>query len=178
MNSNEKFITPIGEIGMVLHQGGSWDPSTNSLTNDAKVIQNQEIKNLIVNKASVLMAQRLAPGSLTGNNGGTFIPDGLQYLEVGIGDWEVSRGLQNPPDPDLADTQLKGPLFRKEFTDWSFLDAMGNRTNTATNVLQLVTTFENNEAIGPLVEMGLFGGDANSTLGSGHMFNYKTFKVN
>lgn len=173
MNSNEQFQTPKGFISMFMHRGGIWNPETNKIEG-GEIIDALEVPNLIVNKASVLMAQRLAPGSAQGVNTGTFIADGLQYLAVGTGNW---TDLQTPVDPQLSDVKLKAELFRKEFTDWSFLNADGSKAAGATNILQLVTTFENNEAVGALVEMGLFGGNASASKDSGHMFNYKTFKV-
>lgn len=173
MNSIEKFKTPSGFIGMYLHKGGVWNLETGTVEG-GELIDKQEMPNLIVNKASVLMAQRLAPGSSMGLNTGSFIADGLQYLAVGTGNW---TDLQTPVDPQLSDSKLKNELFRKEFTDWSFLNADGSKSAGATNILQLVTTFENNEAVGALVEMGLYGGNASASKDSGHMFNYKTFKV-
>lgn len=173
MNGNEIFQTPKGEIGMTLHRGGEWNPETRKVEG-GEILESQEMKNLIVNMASVLMAQRLAPGSAQGALTGSFIADGLQYLAVGTGNW---ADLQVPDEPQLSDVKLKMELFRKEFTDWSFLNADGSKAAGATNILQLVTTFDNNEAVGALVEMGLFGGNASASKDSGHMFNYKTFKV-
>ncbi|MNV54713.1 hypothetical protein D3C71_1469220 [compost metagenome] len=84
----------------------------------------------------------------------------------------------NPQPAALTNTTLRTELFRKEFTSWTFVDPVsGNDTTTPTNVLKLVTTYLESEAVGPLVEMGLFGGDATGTSNSGHMFNYKTFPV-
>jgi len=79
-------------------------------------------------------------------------------------------------------TKLVGELYRKQFTSWCFVDATGAETTLNTNILKLTTTFYENEANGPLTEMGIFGGDAqdwNSGAGkdSGYAWNYKTFKV-
>lgn len=181
MNSVDKFKTPTGEIGMYLHKGGVWLPEENRLSDDAIILKSVNFKNLIVNKASELMAGRMAPGSTPGNGvtpgnlTGNFFASGFQYLAVGTGGtgWD----LQNPPAPTLTATKLQNEIFRKQFTDWTFLKSDGTRSSTATNILQLVTTFNENEAVGALVEMGLFGANATSTKDSGYMFNYKTFAV-
>lgn len=205
MNStdNYKIMKPTsGQIGMILHKGGEYDSKTDSIKN-GEIITQKEIKNLIVDKASILMACKLAPGSHTttgvndGSMEGVFLPDGLQYLAVGVGIlqnpllpydpntndvntalWE----LQNPPAEELTTVKLQGELFRKEFTSWSFVNPNGSDSQSATNILKLVTTFYEAEAVGPLTEMGLFGGNAsewNNGAGkdSGYMFNYKTFAV-
>lgn len=175
--NNEMFQKPKGEIGIVMHRGGTYDINTDSLTPDAEIIKSIEFPNLIVNKASILMAQRMAPGSAPDVNTGTYIPDGLQFLAVGTG--YGTGDYMNPEPASLVATTLKTELFRKEFTSWTFVDPVsGNNTTTPTNILKLVTTFLESEAVGPLVEMGLFGGDASATSNSGHMFNYKTFAVN
>ena len=192
MKNSEKFNTPQGQIGFILHRGGTYDPQTNTIKG-GEILAEKEVKNLIVESASVLMARRLAPGDNTTSP----VPpidyepiSGLKYLAVGIGLLEdpslpydqktnpVSSGwnLQNPPEEKTTDTALVGELFRKEFTSWSFLDN-DLPTSKPTNVLRLVTTFDVNEATGPLTEMGLFGGDATEKANSGIMFNYKTFAV-
>lgn len=204
MNNSENYKTvkpTSGQIGMILHKGGEYDPKTDSIKN-GEVIAQKEIKNLIVDKASVLMACRLAPGATTGNigdgaNEGTFLGDGLQFLSVGVGilqnpllpydpitnkvnssEWD----LQSPPAEELTTVKLQGEIFRKPFTSWSFAKPDGTDSTTPTNILKLVTTFYESEAVGPLTEMGLFGGNASdwdngNGKDSGYMFNYKTFPV-
>lgn len=132
-----------------------------------EVIQEMHVKNLIVNRASLLMAKRMRPGTTWGS--------GIQYLELGTG---VGTGTtQEPQGENVNQTTLRRSLIRKEITIWTYLDANGNPTSTETNVLQLSTTFTGNEGNGALVEMGLFGGDATIDQGTGYMFNYKTFPV-
>ena len=192
MKNSEKFNTPQGQIGFILHRGGTYDPQTNTIKG-GEILAEKEVKNLIVESASVLMARRLAPGDNTTSP----VPpvdyepiSGLKYLAVGIGLLEdpslpydpitnpVSSAwnLQNPTEEKITDTALVGELFRKEFTSWSFLNN-DLPVSYPTNVLRLVTTFDVNEATGPLTEMGLFGGDATEAANSGIMFNYKTFAV-
>jgi hypothetical protein len=201
MNNIEVIKKPQGSIGMILHKGGEYDKETGKIKG-GEVIAEKEVKNLIVDKASVLMACRLSPGSHTGTQDsgadtGTFLLDGLQFLGVGVGilknptlpydritnpvdtsQWD----LQNPPTETLDTIKLRGEIFRKEFTSWTFVDVTGNDAAVPTNVLKLVTTFYETEAVGPLTEMGLFGGNANdwnngAGKDSGYMFNYKTFPV-
>lgn len=202
MNGIEQVKKPTGQISMVLHKGGEYDKKTGTIKGAEEIITEKEVKNLIVNKASELMACRLAPGSHTGPESGgadegTFLIDGLQYLAVGVGilkdptktydkitnPVDTSKwDLQNPLVESLADTKLRGEIFRKEFTSWSFVAADGSDSTVPTNILKLVTTFYETESVGPLTEMGLYGGNAddwNNGAGkdTGYMFNYKTFPV-
>ncbi len=127
----------------------------------------RHMKNMIVNKASLFIAKRMRPGTSWGK--------GISYLEVGTG---VGTGTPQAPQVEIAtQEQLRVPLTRKEITSWTYLDASGNPTVTETKTLQFTTVFESEEAIGSIVEMGLFGGDATSTVGTGYMFNYKVFPV-
>lgn len=182
MKNTDEFKQPTGYIGMILHKGGEWDAKTQSLTPDAEIIEKVEFKNLIVNSASVLMAQRMAPSADTSTTtAGDFIANGLQYLAVGQGVQETGTSgfdYQNPQPAAVTNIKLRDELFRKTFTSWSFIDSTtSNTVSTPTNIIQVVTTFLESEAVGPLVEMGIFGGDATSTKDSGYMFNYKTFAV-
>jgi hypothetical protein len=201
-SENYKIAKPTsGQIGMILHKGGEYDSSTNSIKN-GQILSHKVIKNLIVDKASVLMACRLAPGSHIGTqdggaNDGTFLIDGLQFLAIGVGilqnpampyDPVTNKvntalwDLQGPPAEELTTVKLQGEIFRKGFTSWSFLKPDGTDSATPTNILKLVTTFYESEAVGPITEMGLFGGNANdwdnaNGKDTGYMFNYKTFPV-
>lgn len=131
------------------------------------VSQEQHVKNLIVNKASLFMAKRMRPGTNWGS--------GIGYLEVGTG---VGTGTTQLPQAEvLTQVALRTPLLRKAITSWTYLDTGNNPTATETNVIQLTTTFNEAEAVGAIVEMGLFGGDSTATNGTGYMFNYKTFPV-
>jgi hypothetical protein len=131
------------------------------------VVDERHVKNLIVTNASKFIAKRMRPGASWGT--------GISYLEVGTG---VGTGTtQVPQAENLAQTALRVPLLRKAISAWTNLDSGGVATGTDTNVLQITTTFLEAEANGAIVEMGLFGGDATATNGSGQMFNYKTFPV-
>lgn len=123
--------------------------------------------NMIVSKASQFMAKRMRPGTSWGA--------GITHLEVGTG---AGTGTPTNPQPEqLGQTALRVPLARKAITSWIYLKADGTPADAGveTNIVQYTTTFDYNEANGGLVEMGMFGGDATATMGSGYMFNYKTF---
>lgn len=174
-NYNErKQITAEGFISAYAHTG---DLKFVAMSDEAghgyyeidpiQLIGERHVKNLIVNKASDLMAKRMRPSTSWGA--------GITHLEVGTG---VGSGTTQAPQVESAtQTALRVPLARKAISSWTNLDTGGAPTGSDTNVLQLTTTFVEAEANGAIVEMGLFGGDATATNGSGFMFNYKTFKV-
>jgi len=138
--------------------------------NTGKEIEAYHSTNIIVNTASVLIARLLKDNSE---------PDGgITYLAVGTGGsgWD----LQNPPQPVNYQTELNNETARKAFTteDVTFVDPdTGDPTTVPTNVLDFTATFAETEAVGPLVEMGLFGGDATDLADSGTMVNFRTFPV-
>jgi len=126
--------------------------------------------NIIVNTASVLIARLLKDNNEPSG--------GITYLAMGTGG--VGWDLQNPPQPTTSQTTLENEIARKAFTteDVTFVDPdTGNPTIVPTNVVDFTATFAETEAVGPLVEMGLFGGDATDLLNSGTQVNYRTFPV-
>ncbi|GAG54478.1 unnamed protein product [marine sediment metagenome] len=126
--------------------------------------------NIIVNTASVLIARLLKDNSEPSG--------GITYLAMGTGG--VGWDLQNPPQPTTSQTILENEIARKAFSteDVTFIDPdTGNPTIVPTNVVDFTATFAETEAVGPLVEMGLFGGDATDLLDSGTEVNYRTFPV-
>ena len=172
----EKMKTPSGFINAFMHEraatfipvGNGDDPIQGYYEIDAASIrQEMHVKNLIVSKASVFMAKRMIPGTSWGS--------GIGYLEVGTG---VGTGTTQAPQAEVAtQAALRLPLARKAISSWTYIDSNGNPTATETNVVQLTTVFNETEAVGAIVEMGLFGGDATVVQGTGYMFNYKTFPV-
>ena len=196
---NEKFHKPSGEIQMVMHKGGTYNPKTGKLEGVKEIVGEKKTKNLIVNTASKIMAIRMAPLQISE----TEIPIselesylGLQYLAVGHGIlmdptklydkitnpvntdlWDV----MNPPIEALTDTTLVGEGFRKPFSSWSFVDETDKVSTTPTNILKLVTTFLETEANFPITEMGIIcsGEDWNDGAGkdTGILFNHKNFPI-
>ncbi len=119
-----------------------------------EVIEQRHIQNLIVRDASILVARLLKSS--------TEPPHGLFVLAVGTGDsgWD----LQNPPAATDTQRSLYSELTRKVFTSTSFVDAGGAPVAYPTKVVDFTTTFTESEAVGPLCEMGLIGGNISSNM--------------
>jgi hypothetical protein len=133
-----------------------------------KLIYNYESPNIIVNTASILLARLLK------NN--TEPQKGISYLAIGSGN--PSWDLFNPPAPTTSQTRLENEFFRKAIDYSTFIHPQtGEPTNSYTNIVDYVVTLGESEAIGPIVEFGLFGGDATDELNSGTMINWRTVPV-
>jgi hypothetical protein len=150
--------------------GDFWIKAGKALTRE-EVIQEADYQNhnLIVDVASDLIAswafQGLSPA----------IP-GILTLAVGTG--QIGWDLQNPPAPTTAQTLLFSELARKQFASQTYIDPiLFTPVVGPTNIIDFTTTFLTTEAVGPLVEMGLFGGVGATGVGGGTMVNYVTFKV-
>jgi len=111
-------------------------------------------RNLVVRDASILIARLLKDSQEA--------PHGAFALAIGTGD----TGWDPMSPPAATDTQrsLYGELTRKTFTSTEFIDSGGSPTAIATNVVDFTTTFTESEAVGPLVEMGLIGGNVDSNM--------------
>jgi hypothetical protein len=140
------------------------------LKNEGVVVETRHDTNIIVNSASILIARLLKDSKE---------PDaGISYLAVGSG--ASGWNLQNPPQPTNTQIALNREIARKAFStqDVTFIDPdTGSPTIVETNVLDFTATFAETEAVGPIVEMGLFGGDATDLADSGTEVNYRTFPV-
>jgi hypothetical protein len=151
------------------HLKGEWWMTLNDVKTGS-VIENRHGTNIIVNTASILIARLLKDNHE---------PDGgITYLAMGTG--ASGWNLQNPPQPTNTQTKLNNEISRKAFTteDVTFVDPeTGDPTSIPTNVIDFTCTFAETEAVGPLVEMGLFGGDATDLTDSGTMVNFRTFPV-
>ena len=114
----------------------------------------RERRNLIVKDASILVA-RLMKDSAEPTKG-------IFVLAVGTGDtgWNPLA----PPAPTNTQRALYSELTRKTFSQTSFIDAAGIPTATPTNVVDFTAIFTEAEAVGPLVEMGLIGGNISTNL--------------
>ena len=194
----EKFKKPEGLITLIGHRGGH---VVNGRVVGGEEIGRREIHNLIVDRASQLMAGRMAPGAITGGSEqafiGNYLDRGIQYLAVGFGILKdpdlpydaVSNpvdtsqyDLQNPPVETLADTKLLGEAIRVPPTTWCFVDAAGQETDEITNILKITFTLYEDMACGPITEVGMVGGnarawEAGAGKDSGYMFNLKRFPV-
>jgi hypothetical protein len=87
---------------------------------------------------------------------------GVYALAVGTGD--VGWNLQNPPPATNTQRSLYSELGRKAIATASFIDGDGGISGVPTNVVDFTTTFAESEAVGPIVEMGLIGGDCNTNV--------------
>lgn len=113
-----------------------------------------ERRNLVVKDASILIARLMKDNAEP--------PHGVYALAVGSGD--VGWNPMAPPAPTDTQRSLYSEISRKAFASTSFIDAGGLPTAIPTNVVDFETTFTESEAVGPLVEMGLLGGNINSNL--------------
>lgn len=124
--------------------------------------------NIIVNTASILIARLLKDNEEPQN--------GISYLAVGSG--SGSWDLFDPPAPTTSQTRLENEFYRKAIDLSTFVHPeTGEPTTVYTNIVDYSVTFGESEAVGPIVEMGLFGGDATTELNSGTMLNWRTFPV-
>lgn len=89
-------------------------------------------------------------------------PKGAFVLAVGTGD--VGWDLQSPPAATDTQRALYSEITRKTFSNTQFIDGGGSPTAIPTNVVDFTTIFTESEAVGPLVEMGLLGGNIDTNL--------------
>ena len=116
--------------------------------------QHHELRNLVVLDASILIARLMKDSQEP--------PHGVYALAVGTGD--VGWNPMSPPAPTNTQRSLYSELARKTFANTQFIDSGGVPSSVPTNVVDFTTTFAESEAVGPLVEMGLLGGNVNSNL--------------
>jgi len=133
-----------------------------------ELVYSYDNPNIIVNTASILIARLLKDNSEPTN--------GISHLAIGSGNagWD----LFDPPAPTTSQTVLENEFFRKEIDFTTFVHPnTGEPTTNPTNIVDYSVTFGESEAVGPVVEMGLFGGEATSQSNTGTMINWRTFPV-
>lgn len=98
---------------------------------------------------------------------------GIQYWAVGSGSSSWDSGTI--PNPTLDETELTAEIGRKPIavSDMRFVDENYEVCSTPTNVIEITATFGSSECNGKWREFGLFGGNADTTAGSGTMINKK-----
>lgn len=130
------------------------------------------VENLIVDICSELIAEWAYTGIISTVS--EHIP-GILTLAVGTGGsgWDIL----NPPAETSDLTELYSELYRKQFSSKQYVDEDGNISATRTNIIEFTTLFDYAEANGPLVEMGLFGGNDSLLPGGGTRVNAKHFPV-
>ncbi len=147
-----------------------------------------ERRNLVVLDASILIARLVKDPAEPSH--------GIFALAVGTGD--VGWNPMSPPAPTNTQRALYSEITRKVFSSTTFIHPVsGVPVGYPTKVVDFTTIFTESEAVGPLVEMGLIGGNVDTNLsvrkpvspanGSYNdtvdltnydtLFNYLTFKV-
>lgn len=135
---------------------------------DGKLVYKYENPNIIVNTASILIARLLKDNTEPQN--------GISYLAIGSGSGEWD--LFDPPAPTTSQINLENEFYRKAIDVSTFVHPeTGEPTSAHTNIVDYAVTLGEGEAVGPIVELGLFGGDATSEINTGTMVNWRTFPV-
>jgi hypothetical protein len=154
-------------------KGDVWMKVGNNLTRE-QILENPDRKfeNLIVDVCSDLIAEWAFTGTITLTS--EHVP-GILTLAVGTG--ALGWDLQNPPTETSNLTVLYSELMRKTFTSKNYVDSLGSPSASRTNIIDFLTTFLETEAVGPIVEMGLFGGANSLNSNGGTRINARHFPV-
>lgn len=139
----EKGPSIRGDVFLTLRDGQS-----------GEVQDKREVRNLIVKDASILVARLMKDNAEPSK--------GVYVLAVGTGD--VGWNPMAPPAPTNTQRSLYSELTRKTFSQTQFIDSAGVPTAIPTNVVDFSTIYTESEAVGPLVEMGLLGGNISTNL--------------
>lgn len=113
-----------------------------------------EKRNIVTLDASILIAALVKDSQEP--------PEGAFVLAVGSGD--IGWNLQSPPAATNTQRALYAEITRKRFASTQFVDGGGVPVAYRTHVVDFATTFTESEAVGPLVEMGIIGGNISSNL--------------
>jgi hypothetical protein len=132
-----------GDVLITMRDGGT-----------GKTQLERELHNLVVLDASILIARLMKDNHEPAH--------GILALAVGTGD--SNWNLQSPPAPTTTQRALYSELARKTFSTTQFVDGLGVPTTIPTHVVDFTTTFAESEAVGPLVEMALLGGNISSNM--------------
>jgi len=124
-----------------------------------EVLSEGHRKNVVTRDASILVARFIKGTSLPNTSEPRF---GGYALAVGTGD--VGWNLQNPPVATDTQRSLYNEIARKQMQVTEFIDGNGSVSGIPTRVVDFTTTFSESEAVGPLVEMGILGGDVDPNL--------------
>ena len=125
------------------------------------VEESGHIKNVVTRDASILLA-RLAKGTGTPTVHVSEPNFGIFALAVGTGDpnWDPL----SPPPATITQRALWNELGRKAIQSTQFIDGDGVVSGVPTETVDFITTFSESEAVGPLTEMGLLGGDISTNM--------------
>lgn len=113
-----------------------------------------ELRNLVVLDASILVARLMKDNQEP--------PHGILALAIGTGDtgWDP----MNPPSPTNTQRALYSEITRKTFSTTQFVDGVGTPVGYPTHIVDFTTIYSESEAVGPLVEMGLLGGNISTNM--------------
>lgn len=118
------------------------------------VVESRTLDNVVTKDFSILVARMCKD---------IFEPDhGIFGLAVGTG--KNSWNPMSPPTGDETQRSLHSEIERKRFDKVEFIDNGGAVSNVPTDTVDFTTSFAEPEANGPLVEMGLIGGDVANNL--------------
>lgn len=163
MNHKEKFSRIATRISSAFRSAFSDSKPAYKIRGDVFVrlqdvrtgtVEHREMRNLIVRDASILVARLVKDNSEP--------TKGAYVLAIGTGD--VGWNPLSPPAATSIQRALYSELTRKTFADTQYIDSLGAPTATPTNVVDFTTIFTESEAVGPLVEMGLLGGNISTNL--------------
>jgi hypothetical protein len=118
-------------------------------------------KNVVTLDAGILLATFMkGTGTAVANQ---CVPSfGVYALGVGTGD--VSWDPMSPPPATITQRSLYNELARKAVAVTSFIDEEGSISGVRTHIVDYTVTFTESEAVGALTEMGLLGGDIDTSM--------------
>lgn len=116
-------------------------------------------KNIVTLDASILIARLMKSPPIPNLSEPKF---GVFALALGTGN--ISWDPMNPPSATNTQRSLYNELARKQISVSSFIDGDGAMSGIPTHVVDFTTTFSEAEAVGPLTEMGLLGGDVDTNM--------------
>ena len=119
-----------------------------------EVQEHRELRNLVVLDASILLARLAKDNSEP--------PKGIFALAVGSGD--VGWDPMSPPAATNTQRALYSEITRKTFANTQFINSGGAPVAYPTKTVDFTTQYTEAEAVGPLVEMGLIGGNISTNL--------------
>lgn len=116
-------------------------------------------KNIVTLDASILIARLMKSPPIPNLSEPKF---GVFALALGTGN--ISWDPMNPPSATNTQRSLYNELARKQISSASFVDEDGALSGIPTHIVDFTTTFSEAEAVGPLTEMGLIGGDVDTNM--------------
>jgi hypothetical protein len=147
-NGKERISSLRGEVFWVMQ-----DEKTGEIQDRGHIL------NVVTIDASILVARLLKSPGVANVSEPKF---GIYALAVGTGD--VGWDPMNPPSGTSSQRSLYNELGRKSVALSDFIDNLGAISAFPTNVVDYTVTFAAAEAVGPLVEMGLLGGDIDTNM--------------